>query len=86
MQQAHYSKARGPLVRIKLLAQAPGERCGVIRAMAERNGDFFWSSRVPNAFGWIHRELQNFEAAVASAGKVPTRRAASMWRRPRSIH
>jgi tetratricopeptide (TPR) repeat protein len=33
--------------------------------MAERNGDCFWSSRVPNAFGWIHRELQDFEGAMA---------------------
>jgi tetratricopeptide (TPR) repeat protein len=32
--------------------------------MAERNGDLFWSSRVPNAFGWIHRELQDFQAAL----------------------
>ena len=33
--------------------------------IAERNGDVFWSSRVPNAFGWIHRELQDFEGAMA---------------------
>ena len=32
--------------------------------MARRNGDFFWSSRVPNCFGWIHRELQDFEGAL----------------------
>jgi DNA-binding winged helix-turn-helix (wHTH) protein/tetratricopeptide (TPR) repeat protein len=33
--------------------------------MARRNGDFFWASRVPNCFGWIHRELQDFEGALA---------------------
>jgi predicted ATPase/DNA-binding winged helix-turn-helix (wHTH) protein len=33
--------------------------------MARRNGDFFWTSRVPNCFGWIHRELQDFEGALA---------------------
>ena len=32
--------------------------------MARRNGDFFWSSRGPNCFGWIHRELQDFEGAM----------------------
>ena len=37
--------------------------------MAERNGDCFWSSRVPNAFGWIHRELQDFEGAMAFYGQ-----------------
>jgi tetratricopeptide (TPR) repeat protein len=32
--------------------------------MARRNGDSFWSSRVPNCFGWIHRELQDLEGAM----------------------
>jgi DNA-binding winged helix-turn-helix (wHTH) protein/tetratricopeptide (TPR) repeat protein len=32
--------------------------------MARRNGAFFWSSRGPNCFGWIHRELQDFEGAM----------------------
>jgi tetratricopeptide (TPR) repeat protein len=32
--------------------------------MARRNGDFFWSCRAPNCFGWIHRELQDFEGAM----------------------
>ena len=37
------------------------------RAMdfAKRNGNIFWLSRMPNAFGWIHREMQDFEAAEA---------------------
>jgi tetratricopeptide (TPR) repeat protein len=33
--------------------------------MAKRNGENFWLSRMPNAFGWIHRELQDFEEAEA---------------------
>jgi tetratricopeptide (TPR) repeat protein len=33
--------------------------------MARRNGDSFWSSRVPNCLGWIHRELQDHESALA---------------------
>jgi DNA-binding winged helix-turn-helix (wHTH) protein/predicted ATPase len=33
--------------------------------IAKRNGDIFWLSRMPNAFGWIHREMQDFEAAEA---------------------
>lgn len=32
--------------------------------MARRNGEFFWASRGPNCFGWIHRELQDFEGAM----------------------
>jgi tetratricopeptide (TPR) repeat protein len=32
--------------------------------MAQRNGAFIWMSRVPNCFGWIHRELQDFEGAL----------------------
>ena len=37
------------------------------RAMdfAKRNGEIFWLSRMPNAFGWMHREMQDFEAAEA---------------------
>lgn len=35
------------------------------KEMAELNGDFFWSSRVPNALGWIHHELQDFGGALA---------------------
>lgn len=33
--------------------------------MAKRNGEIFWLSRMPNAFGWIHREMQDFEGAEA---------------------
>ncbi|HEX7360749.1 MAG TPA: AAA family ATPase [Bryobacteraceae bacterium] len=33
--------------------------------MARRNGDVYWSARVPNCFGWIHRELEDIEGAVA---------------------
>jgi len=33
--------------------------------MAKRNGENFWLSRMPNAFGWIHRELQDFDGAEA---------------------
>jgi tetratricopeptide (TPR) repeat protein len=32
--------------------------------MAQRDGDVFWSVRVPNCFGWIHRELEDFEGAM----------------------
>lgn len=45
-----------------------GEALEVLtRAMdtARRNGDCFWSARVPNCLGWIHRELQDFEYATA---------------------
>ncbi len=34
-------------------------------AMAQRNGDLFWGPRLPNCIGWIHRELQDFDAAAA---------------------
>ena len=33
--------------------------------MARRNGDSYWWSRVPNCLGWIHRELQDHEGALA---------------------
>jgi tetratricopeptide (TPR) repeat protein len=33
--------------------------------MARRNGASYWSSRVPNCLGWIHRELQDYEGALA---------------------
>jgi len=33
--------------------------------IARRNGASYWSSRVPNCLGWIHRELQDFEGALA---------------------
>ena len=33
--------------------------------MARRNGDSFWSARVPNCLGWIHRELQDHQGALA---------------------
>jgi serine/threonine protein kinase/tetratricopeptide (TPR) repeat protein len=32
--------------------------------MAGRNGDSFWSPRMPNCIGWIHRELQDFAGAL----------------------
>jgi tetratricopeptide (TPR) repeat protein len=31
---------------------------------AKRNGDHFWFPRMPNCIGWIHRELQDFDAAL----------------------
>jgi tetratricopeptide (TPR) repeat protein len=34
-------------------------------AMARRNGDRIWLPRLANHVGWIHRELQDFEGAVA---------------------
>ncbi|HVG29359.1 MAG TPA: protein kinase [Pyrinomonadaceae bacterium] len=33
--------------------------------LAERYGDKFWSTRIPNCIGWIYRELQDFESAIA---------------------
>ena len=33
-------------------------------AMAQRNGDTFWWPRLPNCFGWIYRELQDFDRAA----------------------
>jgi hypothetical protein len=33
--------------------------------IAKRNGELFWLSRMPNAFGWIHREMQDFQGAEA---------------------
>jgi hypothetical protein len=33
--------------------------------MARRNGAVSWLSKVPNCLGWIHRELQDFEGALA---------------------
>ncbi len=34
-------------------------------AMAQRNGDSFWWPRLPNCIGWIYRELQDFDRAMA---------------------
>jgi tetratricopeptide (TPR) repeat protein len=34
-------------------------------AVGRRNGDRFWLPRVPNGIGWIHRELHDFERALA---------------------
>jgi tetratricopeptide (TPR) repeat protein len=34
-------------------------------ALARRNGDRFFLPRLPNAIGWIHRELQDFDHALA---------------------
>jgi predicted ATPase/DNA-binding winged helix-turn-helix (wHTH) protein len=33
--------------------------------MARRNGNSYWATRVPNCLGWIHRELQDHEGALA---------------------
>jgi tetratricopeptide (TPR) repeat protein len=33
--------------------------------IAKRNSEIFWLSRMPNAFGWIHREIQDFKGAEA---------------------
>lgn len=32
--------------------------------IARRNDGRFWSPRMPNCKGWIHRELQNFDTAI----------------------
>ncbi|HYM12884.1 MAG TPA: AAA family ATPase, partial [Bryobacterales bacterium] len=32
--------------------------------LAEKNRERFWLSRYPNTFGWVHRELQDFESAL----------------------
>lgn len=37
---------------------------GEARRIAERNGDQFWSPRLPNCIGWIYRELQDFDRAM----------------------
>jgi tetratricopeptide (TPR) repeat protein len=34
-------------------------------ALARRNGDRFWLPRLPNCIGWVHRELQDFDQALA---------------------
>jgi tetratricopeptide (TPR) repeat protein len=34
-------------------------------ASARRNGDRYWLPRVPNCIGWVHRELQDFDQALA---------------------
>lgn len=34
-------------------------------AMARTNGDRFWLPRLESALGWLHRELQDFETAIA---------------------
>ena len=36
-----------------------------MRTISERNGDHFWPVRYPNCVGWIHRELQDINRAVA---------------------
>jgi len=33
-------------------------------AMARRNGDLYWSPRLPNCLGWIHREMQDLHGAL----------------------
>ena len=33
-------------------------------AIARRNGDRFWSPRLPNCLGWIHRELHDLDGAL----------------------
>ena len=32
--------------------------------IAARNGDGFWSPRIPNCIGWVYREIQDFERAI----------------------
>ncbi len=32
--------------------------------IAARNGDGFWSPRIPNCIGWVYREIQDFESAI----------------------
>lgn len=36
-----------------------------MKAISERNGDRFWLVRYPNCVGWIYRELQDIDRAVA---------------------
>jgi tetratricopeptide (TPR) repeat protein len=36
---------------------------------AELNGDRFWIPRVPNALGWLHRELLDLETALKWDGE-----------------
>lgn len=36
-----------------------------MKAISERNGDRFWLVRYPNCAGWIYRELQDIDRAVA---------------------
>jgi tetratricopeptide (TPR) repeat protein len=35
-----------------------------VHRLAELNGDRFWIPRVPNALGWLHRELLDMETAL----------------------
>jgi tetratricopeptide (TPR) repeat protein len=35
-----------------------------VRRIAELNGDRYWLPRVPNALGWLHRELLDLETAL----------------------
>jgi tetratricopeptide (TPR) repeat protein len=37
--------------------------------IAERNGDRFWLSRLPNMLGWIYRELHDFVRALEHDGR-----------------
>ena len=32
--------------------------------LAEKNGERFWLSRFPNTLGWVHRELEDIDAAI----------------------
>ncbi|HJQ71471.1 MAG TPA: protein kinase [Blastocatellia bacterium] len=32
--------------------------------IAARNGDGFWSPRIPNCIGWVYREIQDFQNAI----------------------
>lgn len=54
---------------MRVLARFPPlilhRKVGYAMDIAKRNGDIFWLSRMPNAFGWIHREMQDFEGAEA---------------------
>jgi tetratricopeptide (TPR) repeat protein len=60
--KAHYFLTL-TLVNLGRIAEAL-EVLGRAVEMARRNGERFWASRVPNCFGWIHRELQDFEGAL----------------------
>jgi tetratricopeptide (TPR) repeat protein len=53
--------SRGNLGRISDAYRALAEG----REMARRNGDHYWTPRLANHMGWLHRELMDFETAIA---------------------
>lgn len=53
--------------------------------MAQRNGDHFWVSRLPNCIGWIHRELQDFATRSSTINKGWKWRALIMYSKQKAI-